>query len=185
MSNAWDALLGVVVGGALGIIGNWIQAYGAEQREIKAIKAAFRGEISAIITLVEHRDYIKIFRDLSQYMRQTRDVLPFNIVVTQKYFQVYEKNLDKIGKSGSEARDICNFYTNCFGVLEDFETIRAHYERGHVRGPGPFLEEQIMLYSRLADFLEATMAQAKSLERRLGGDCQMCTPVIYKLEQNQ
>jgi hypothetical protein len=178
MSDTLIGLIGVAIGGSIGILGNWLHWSAVEEREIRALRASFLGEITAIISLVEYRDYIRLFNSIADEIKVTRVAIPFDVQVTQSYFQVYEKNLDKIGKLGSEAGDICNFYTNCFGVLEDFETLRRFKDKESTMGPGEFVDRYVYQYKRLATFLTDSMTQGKQLQKRLQENCNMCTPTV-------
>lgn len=116
----------VMVGGILaiagGIIGNYMFLISQKNFERDSLKGAFAGEISALISIVKKRKYIENLDQLIKTMKKHQVKLPFYFQVTYNYFNVYEKNVDKIGLLKSPLPElISKVYTQCFSILEDIK----------------------------------------------------------------
>jgi hypothetical protein len=116
-------VISAFIGGLIGIMGSYAAFLYQRRLERKSITAAFAAEIYALLELVEKRDYVSaIKQDIESIKSGSR--MRHSIPVTQTYFNVYFKNLDKIGLlKASIASKIVLFYTNAFALLEDFKTL--------------------------------------------------------------
>jgi len=93
-------LLQTLVGGLLTFLGGLLGSVIIQQQQRKAernsLASAFYGEIQALLKIIERRQYIQRIQEAIEDIRSNREI-SFRIKVTRKYFNVYEKNLDKIG----------------------------------------------------------------------------------------
>jgi hypothetical protein len=75
-------LIGVVIGAVIGGLGSFFGSYCLEnskfKREKRNLALAFSGEISALMRIVELREYVNGIENALQHIRQTRE--PFLLV---------------------------------------------------------------------------------------------------------
>jgi hypothetical protein len=120
-------LLQTLMGGLLTFLGGLLGSVIIQQRQRKAernsLASAFYGEIQALIGIVERRRYIQGIQQSIEDLRLNRKI-SFRIRVTRKYFNVYEKNLDKIGILPNPLPEkIVDVYTVMTAILEDLDLI--------------------------------------------------------------
>jgi hypothetical protein len=115
-------VISAFIGGLIGIMGSYMAFLYQRRVERKSITAAFAAEIYALLEIIEKRDYVRVIKqDIESIKSGSRMRHP--IPVTQTYFNVYFKNLDKIGLlKAPVSSKIVLFYTNAFALLEDFKT---------------------------------------------------------------
>lgn len=121
-------LIGVLLGGILSIAGGLLSNLFIECRRAKSARRnlalAFAGEISAIVEIVNTRQYIPNLRNAITYMEETGEIYPLHISVNRDYFNVYVSNVSNIGILGGRLpRMIATFYTQGNSVLEDINSL--------------------------------------------------------------
>lgn len=151
-------ILPIVVGGLLTFFGGWVGGYVSDsrknKREERNLARAFRGEIAAIRNIAVRRKYAEGLADVIQEIETSQRAWQFSVHVRQKYFNVYEKNVDKIGSLASPIPElIATLYTHANSVLEDFQLIREN-------GVGNSLNEQLDFYRELLEVLRETIRLA-------------------------
>jgi len=116
-------VISAFIGGLIGITGTYMALLYQRRSERKSINAAFAGEIYALLEIVEKRDYVgTIERAIKNIRAGSR--MSFSIPVTQTYFNVYFKNLDKIGLLKAPlSSKIVMFYAAVLGILDDFKIL--------------------------------------------------------------
>jgi hypothetical protein len=118
-------LIGVLLGGILSIAGGLLSNLFIECRRAKSARRnlalAFAGEISAIVEIVNTRQYIPNLRNAITYMEETGEIYPLHISVNRDYFNVYVSNIGILG--GRLPRMIATFYTQGNSVLEDINSL--------------------------------------------------------------
>ena len=116
-------VISALIGGLIGIAGGYVAFIYQRRSERRSLTAAFAAEIYALLEIVEKRDYVGAIKQEIESIKsgsRTRHSIP----VTQTYFNVYFKDLDKIGLLKAPiSSKIVLFYTNAFGLLEDFKTL--------------------------------------------------------------
>ena len=122
-------LLGVLLGAVLSIAGGYVSTLFVEnrreKRESRNLAFAFKGELLALKKIVEERKYIEGLRHAIEVVRTTKQSYQIVIHVRREYFNVYAKNVDKIGTLNSPLPEwIATFYTLANSVLEDLESHR-------------------------------------------------------------
>lgn len=120
-------LLQTLVGGLLTFLGGLLGSVIIQQRQRKAernsLASAFYGEIQALLKIIERRQYIQRIQEAIKDIRSNREI-SFRIKVTRKYFNVYEKNLDKIGILPNPLPEkIVDIYTVMTAILDDLDLI--------------------------------------------------------------
>jgi hypothetical protein len=120
-------LFQTIIGGLLtfigGLLGNVLIQQRQRYAETKSLASAFHGEIQALIGIVEKRQYIQGIKDALDDLRSGRKIT-YQMRVTRKYFNVYEKNLDKIGILPNPLPEkIVELYTVMTAILEDLDVI--------------------------------------------------------------
>lgn len=132
-------LFQTLVGGLLtfagGLLGNILIQQRQRRAEKHSLASAFYGEIKALIGIVEKRKYIEGIKDAIDDLQLGKKVV-YQMKVTRKYFNVYEKNLDKIGILPNPLPEkIVELYTVMTAILEDLDVINEedfYEEDSHV-----------------------------------------------------
>lgn len=157
------ALAPVIVGGLLAIVGGFLSTVMIENRrrrtEARNLALAFKGEIVALRSHIEERDYAARFQQVIEQMEATRQpfFMPFRIRFS--YDSVYQSNVSKVGLlEGSLPELVPTFYTYLHSLMEDLNNIgegvyadldldvllRIHKDLQHVLVKTTALGEQIM-----------------------------------------
>jgi hypothetical protein len=117
-------LVGVAVGGGIGLVGGlatqWVTHLLQSRYRKKSVAAAFRGEISAILKIIEHRNYLSAAEAMIK-AAETQNVAPvFHLNMRHNYFAVYDANCTNIGLlAAKDAEDVAAFYTIAKSLTED------------------------------------------------------------------
>ncbi len=118
-------LLGVLIGGLVVFSSNYFLETRRYSVESKRLAFAFRGEVQALITLVEKRRYIEGFQKAIEFMEKSGKPFVISISVRQNYFPVFTSNVNKIGMLRNYLPElIARFYLQASSVLEDLEGYR-------------------------------------------------------------
>ncbi|MBD2079102.1 hypothetical protein [Leptolyngbya sp. FACHB-17] len=141
-------LFQTVTGGLLtfigGLLGNILIQQRQRRAEINSLASAFYGEIQALMGIVEKRQYIQGIKDAINDLRAGRKIF-YQMRVTRKYFNVYEKNLDKIGILPNPLPEkIVELYTVMTAILEDLDILNE---------PNFYEEDPEIVASHLAELL--------------------------------
>jgi hypothetical protein len=127
MDAAVAGLIGTAIGAASGLLGAIITVGWnfrlQSRKERKSIASAFYGEIGALLEIVERRKYIQgIEASLTSIGAEFRS--PYSFKITRSYFNVYEKNIDKIGLLPNPLPEkVVLLYTIAFSILEDIDSL--------------------------------------------------------------
>ena len=124
----FQSLISVIVGGVLtflgGVYGPSLLEKSKHKRDSKSLALAFRGELIAIRKIVNHRNYLEFLTEIINHIKTTNEPRIIKINARQNYFNVYEKNVDKLGMLPNPLPElIATFYTQAKSVLEDLETL--------------------------------------------------------------
>ena len=154
-------LFQTLIGGLLtftgGLLGNILLQQRQRRSERNSLASAFYGEIQALIGIVEKRQYIEGIRDSIHGLKSGKKIL-YQMRVTRKYFNVYEKNLDKIGILPNPLPEkIVELYTVMTAILEDLDLINE---------PEFCKEDSEILISHLIE-LQSLFEYAVSCGRRI------------------
>ena len=134
-----------------GVLGPHIIESLKHKRDAKNLAFAFRGELIAIRTIVSHRNYLEHLSKIIEHIKTTNEPYIFKVNVRQNYFNVYEKNVDKLGLLPNPLPElISTFYTQAKSVLEDLESLRD----GDFSSPNTDL---VFVYTELYNLLYNTM----------------------------
>jgi hypothetical protein len=88
------------------------------------LQGPFAGEIGALLEIVRRRDYVGHVQRAIAHIDQTEQAWAFPLNVRQEYFSVYRKNAHQLGLLNPPLpSDIARFYTFCFSILEDCQTM--------------------------------------------------------------
>ncbi|BAU13015.1 hypothetical protein LEP3755_35510 [Leptolyngbya sp. NIES-3755] len=125
MDAAVAGLIGAGIGAAGGIVTATLNFQLQTLKERRGLASAFYGEIEALLQIVERRKYIEgIEYSLMNIQAGAREFYSFKL--TRSYFNVYEKNIDKIGLLPSPLPGkIVLLYTIAFAILEDIDTLNG------------------------------------------------------------
>jgi hypothetical protein len=119
------AAAGVVVGGALNIVSLYFLDNKKQMAESRRVALAFRGEISALLALIQIRRYIDRFQLIIDAIEQTGQPHIVYIQVRRNYFPVFSSNVGNLGLLKNPLPElIAQFYTQLNSILEDLESYR-------------------------------------------------------------
>ncbi len=94
-------LIGVVIGGVLTITGGFFSNLYLERNRIaedrRNLAQEFSGENSALRKIIEVRKYREGLQQAISHMQSTGQAHHLSIHVRRRYFNVYEKNVSRIG----------------------------------------------------------------------------------------
>jgi hypothetical protein len=122
-------LIGVVIGGALAVSGGFLSTWCLERRrhslESRTLAYAFRGELLALISIVETRDYAGNIRGVIAEMERSNQPILFRVSVRRENSNVFKGNVNKIGVLKNPLPElVARFYVQANAILEDFEDYR-------------------------------------------------------------
>ena len=125
MDSGWAAIIGAGVGGLAVFLSSFgIQIF-QRANERRNLLSAFKGEISAILKIVKLRRYKESFKGALKKAKENAKngagpIKVRGIILEQNYFEVYERNTQKIGSLGDPLPEkICKFYTLAKSLIED------------------------------------------------------------------
>jgi hypothetical protein len=123
--GSWIApLLGTALGGVIALGSTLFMFSRQRSHEKRNLAGAFAGEIGAILEIVRLRGYVRHLHDAIDSIDKTGQPCSFVVKIRQEYFAVYKKNVHQIGVLDPPLpHNIAKFYTFCFSILEDFETM--------------------------------------------------------------
>jgi len=127
-NNWWIPLVGVVIGGLITIISNFAATWWTDRlkraTERQQLAGAICGELKGILSLVEHRKITSILRRSCEVSLGTRKLQYLSFSIRQNYFEVFEKNVHRIGcLPPSVAADVSEVYVFMKGAAEDLKTM--------------------------------------------------------------
>lgn len=151
----YQPLIQVALGGALTFFGGYFGTKLVEERknkrDAKSLAYAFRGELLAIRTIVNEREYFAFLERAIEYIKTTNQPWTIRVNIRQKYFNVFEKNVDKLGLLPNPLPEkIATFYTQANSILEDIQTANEG-------GLSEAAEVQLRAYEQLHALLFKTM----------------------------
>lgn len=117
------SIIQVLIGGILtflgGIVGNQLLHIRQRKNDRENLSATFAGEISAILWIINRRNYIREIEIALDGMRNGKRVR-FTGLIVRDYLLVYKQNVGKLGVLDSPlSNEIVTFYTYVNALLED------------------------------------------------------------------
>ncbi len=117
------SIIQVLIGGILtflgGIVGNQLLHIRQRKNDRENLSATFAGEISAILWIINRRNYIREIEVALDGMRHGKRVR-FTGLIVRDYLLVYKQNVGKLGVLDSPlSNEIVTFYTYVNALLED------------------------------------------------------------------
>ena len=124
LSEAAPTFFSTLAGGLLTLVSAITVLTVQRRNSRQSLEGAFAGEIGALIGIVKHRNYREHIQSCIALMEQTNEPQILQIRVTYDYFTVYKQNASQLGLLRPPmARDVSIFYTYCFSILEDFQSM--------------------------------------------------------------
>lgn len=173
MDAAIAGLIGASIGAGAALGGAYITVQGSltvqkrqRQAERESIASAFYGEINALLSIIQTRQYIKGIEESLSRLQQTKALGSlYSFRVTRSYFNVYEKSVDKIGLLPVPLPErIAFLYTIGFAILEDVDFINAtpvgNWEAPEIRD---LLQELLDLFREAVNSGQEIQASIKDL----------------------
>lgn len=169
-ANAWigvvSGLGGVVVGWILGEVHESRKRRARKEERQRRIAGAFRGEVSALASIVELRGYLQTIEQAIEHVERTHEPLRVRFHARKEYFPVFENNASEIGILPRPIPELlARFYVQAKSILEDVEdpaiyTWREELER--LRQLKALFESNDSLAHELIERLEKVDPPAKS-----------------------
>ena len=121
-------LIAVVAGGLIAITGGFLSNTLLERqrlrRETRNLALAFQGEITAILELIQERNYLARFEQVIGEIEASREPFYMPFRIRFKYDPVFQANVGSLGLLPPPlSREIPLFYTRLASVLEDLVSI--------------------------------------------------------------
>lgn len=150
-------LSSVVVGGFIGVGGVLLNTYFTERNKsknaAKHLAQSFLGEISALKTIAEVREYKKGLKQCIEYINRTDFADLYQVKVRRDNLIVYKENAGRIGMLVEPLPEyIATFYTLTNSILEDMESLSDGTFSG--RSPQSLIkcyEQMIILFEAAED----------------------------------
>jgi len=135
-------LLSALLGGLLVAVPSVWSTLRADRRERRNVASAFRGEIGAVLSSYDTRQYLSLHRERLQTWETTDEPVAFSRDFEERrYDQIYRANADRVGVLPDPIpQHIATFYTLLDAVHEDLRKM----SRGGLRGPGSCVETRIL-----------------------------------------
>lgn len=155
-------LASVIVGGLLATLGSiattTILERQRQRREARNLALAFKGEIGALLALVEEREYVERIGEVIAQIEATREPFYMPFRVRYAYDRVYAANVDRVGMLPPQlAEQLPLFYTRVNSILEDLVSL----------GDGTYTEIDLTQLLRIYRFtkvmLEATLVHGRAI----------------------
>lgn len=111
------------------------------------------GEIKALLNIVDERNYVGELEATLKRVKETGTPEVFWFAVRRNYFNVFEKNINKIGLLEPPLPEkIVTFYTRAYSVLEDVKSAEegnlVDYELSQII---EHLEELLRIFQNTVD----------------------------------
>jgi len=124
MTAALMQLAAVIVGGMLTIAGGFLSSYLLERKKLELqsrnLALALRGEVSALLSIIEDRGYVERMAQVIQQIEQTQEPFYMPYHTRYSYDRVYGENVDKIGLLREPLPEmVATFYAQVNSLLED------------------------------------------------------------------
>lgn len=116
----WIPLISAIAGGAIAICGNLVLDHRRQQQRAKSLALALRGEIKAMIEIVEIRRYVELLDEGITLVNTTQQHLLWHIPAKSRYFMVYEENASDLGMLSPDVTEsIARTYALAKSFLDD------------------------------------------------------------------
>lgn len=97
----WVPLISALLGGLLavagGLVTQWYIHWTTIRQQRRSLANALAGEIAALCSIIERRDYLNAAKILHQHIQETSQAHFLKLSANQEYFLVYKHNLGSIG----------------------------------------------------------------------------------------
>jgi hypothetical protein len=119
-------LIGVAVCGLLVIIGGlysntWLE-YFRKRKLRRTLALSFKGEVQALLKMIEERGYIEGLRKAKAHIEATGKFQAYQVRAQNKHFSVFEASIGQIGILKPPLADLlCRFYSQTRSILEGME----------------------------------------------------------------
>ncbi|MDP1925575.1 MAG: hypothetical protein Q8K57_12445 [Thiobacillus sp.] len=123
--NEWLPVIAAIGGAFVGGISTFFATYFLEARkhrkEKRAITTALLSEISALLVIIEHRNYVSAFKKVTDYLRVNPDeAFKYTIRIPQHYSRIYQAHVDRIGFVEPKlAAKIIEFHQLVDSIIQD------------------------------------------------------------------
>jgi len=172
MEPNWGlALFSLIVGALLGGVVQAVVGRYASFKESQGIAAALSSEMSAIVELIEIREYVSHLTSMSKrlsdrtYKPTHEDI--FNVRVTQDYFRVFNELTPKIGLLGEMSGTIVRFYSLCKALLEDVNRLQEILEKATEEYLATIRKDLLDLYQKDLAIFNMIVSEGKRVGEQL------------------
>lgn len=118
----WSVLGGAALGGLISMLTTWRIELSKRKHESHVVGCALVAEISALLTIIEARQYLEHFEKVITHLKnQPRGAsAPLVAKIPEHYSQVYQKHVDRLGCLDPRfAAEIIHFHQLVDAVVQD------------------------------------------------------------------
>jgi hypothetical protein len=134
--NEWLPVIAAVGGAFVGGISTFFPTYILEARKHRneklAVTTALLSEISALLVIIEHRNYVDGFKEAAAYLRvNPGNTQNFTVKVPAHYSRIYQTYLDRIGLVDPKlATKIIEFHQLVDSIVQDITPGGVIHDKG-------------------------------------------------------
>jgi hypothetical protein len=155
-----------LITGVFSFAGAWLATKVSKDNDRKhdarQLAKSFKGELSAILHILQLRDYQKGIRATAARCIDSKEVLVFSVVARQEYLAVYKANASKLGSLPEPLPEtIAIIYTQASAMLEDFATLAEINAGTRTKAILGTPESAASRFILLADHIDSLMSQIK------------------------
>jgi hypothetical protein len=127
-SSSWapvvQTALGTFIGAAGAIAGGAFGPWFTWQKVRQAIAAALAGEVEAVKSIAEFRQYRQIIERCTELTKANNKLVYFTFSIEDHPFLVFEENVSKIGFLPDDlVRQVTQYYSYARSAVQDFRTL--------------------------------------------------------------
>ncbi|MFH0340960.1 MAG: hypothetical protein ACHBNF_02290 [Chromatiales bacterium] len=119
MSKLESNYTGVLVGALIALVSTFLSQEWTSYKEKKNLEYAFKGEISALLTIVKKKGLLNGVSNAIDKTKKSGNASFPTFTVAGNYFAIYNDNPAKLGKiTALLAQDVATFYTHAYSIVE-------------------------------------------------------------------
>lgn len=122
-SGAW-VVIGAVVGALAGTGGRLLEWWFRERRQTRRMARALRGELEALLSILDEREYASKMRESASEIRREERISIPGVAARQDFFSVFQAKVAELGRlEGELPAQIAEVYVLMKAIVEDFTSL--------------------------------------------------------------